>query len=361
MSWFRNFSGMKNIFLLALSLLLSCKGQAPSSQSQPNDTLTSSAQSDSVLGVDDQPELPFDTTYSFRDDDYVEHHVRITDFNDDGAVDKLSYSTSSGSGFGGRFISVTDGKTGKLFEVNTYGCFCQIRREVFFPKGIDTSFRKAIESVLPERKTSPDGSLAWIIHGLFNQQKIPGNTHFKKCISFPNEWQGGHMELPSVYTLEMQVDSMLVLHEAVEELENLPLEKDATSLLLYYGHNHFDKTLRGSERIPELVTETPDYQIWKTQHGLLAKKGASHKWIFVTDQSLTGAPQKLRWASIGAVRLDGQFVFLEQVFPLDEKGVLWVIDIENGICGQSASPANVNALSSAQISTLKAELLQISN
>ena len=303
-----------------------------------------------------------DTTYTYLDDYHLQHTVRLSDFNGDDAVDTLSYYDSSGSGFGGRFIRLVNGKTGAIVETSTYGCFCEIRREVFFPKDLDTSFRQAIEALLPKRRPAPDGSLAWIIHGLFNRKKIEGNGFFKEIIPFPNTWKRGPVEPPFVYSVKMGVDSLLFLHVEGNERETLPAEKASTGCLLYYGHNHFDQTIANpADRKPERVATTSDYQIYKTQHGLIAQKDGAHKWIFATDIALTGAPEKLRWPSIGEVKAEGPYVFLEQVSPTDETSVLWVIDVENGVCGRSTFSQPGNALSSAQISSLKEELSRISN
>ncbi|MBK8492401.1 MAG: hypothetical protein IPL49_16320 [Saprospirales bacterium] len=248
-----------------------------------------------------------DTTYVVQNELNGETTFRIADFNRDGAPDTLSHFDDSGSGFGGRYITLSDGQSGARFELNTFGCFCEIRREVGFPQGLDTAFRKAIETLFPPKKATPDGSLNWIIYGLDHRKEIENSTYFKEVIPFPNDWIAGPIELPSVYSLDLGADS----------------------LLIYYGHNHYDQNERGpGQDSLTKVSTSPDYEVWKTQHGLLAKKGQAYKWIFVTDAALTGAPEKLRRASIGDVVIDGPYVFLQQNQSLDDTGVLWVIDLE---------------------------------
>ena len=52
------------------------------------------------------------------------------------------------------------------------------------------------------------------------------------------------------------------------------------------------------------------YKILKTSHGQIANNENKYKWIFVTDEELTGAPRKLRWSSIGEVILKDKYLLL---------------------------------------------------
>ncbi len=46
------------------------------------------------------------------------------DFNQDGFLDTLESYYDGGSGSGGTFVTLTDGKTQTKYELNDYSCFC---------------------------------------------------------------------------------------------------------------------------------------------------------------------------------------------------------------------------------------------
>ncbi|MCH8234247.1 MAG: hypothetical protein IIB82_16615 [Bacteroidetes bacterium] len=71
------------------------------------------------------------------------------DFNGDGYTDALSCYYSGGSGFGGRYCELKNGATNEIYEVNTQGCFCQIKNAILIPpvlrKKENKSFLEAIK------------------------------------------------------------------------------------------------------------------------------------------------------------------------------------------------------------------------
>ena len=68
------------------------------------------------------------------------------DFNGDGYNDALSCYYSGGSGFGGRYCELKNGATNEIYEVNTQGCFCQIKNAILIPPVLRKKENKFLDS-----------------------------------------------------------------------------------------------------------------------------------------------------------------------------------------------------------------------
>ncbi|WP_299433965.1 hypothetical protein [uncultured Aquimarina sp.] len=99
---------------------------------------------------------------------------------------------------------------------------------------------------------------------------------------------------------------------------------------MYYAHNHYRSKSGDSVT---LVDKNDLYSISRTSHGVIAEKNNFYKWLFISDYTLTGGPEKLRWESIKKVTLFDKYIVVEQSLPPDTRKQFFVINIETGICG----------------------------
>jgi len=260
----------------------------------------------------------------------------VVDFNHDGVVDTLRSFYLGGSGFGGRSVTVINGKTNETFEFDTYGCFCSIKKTVLIPPVLNDPgnilFLDVMKKeILPEEKSFPDASLRWIIDATFSKKDLKKSKYFDLIIDSRTEWSKGPVELPSTYYISLKGDTLNQLIVKDPDFPEWYDKKTNRGFLIYYGHNHFSKRLTDSLL---LVTGDRNYEVYRSSHGVLIKKDESYKWVFISDVDLTGAPGKLRWRSIGSVELLDKYIIIKQELLPNESYKLFLINIETGICGR---------------------------
>ncbi|WP_430408856.1 hypothetical protein [Kordia sp.] len=262
--------------------------------------------------------------------------VSVNDFNNDKVIDTLKTFYEGGSGFGGRYVQIVNGKTNEHFQLTNDGCFCEIKRTVLIPPALAKTENQPFLDVLkaellPEKRNTPDASLEWIIKSAYANKKLENNTFFDLIIDPKNNWKHHKFEYPSNYYIEVKGDTLTQLYDTSYEAPKRLHKKDAKGFLTYYAHNHYRN--RAGDSL-QLSSSNNLYQIYHTSHGILVKKGTTHKWVFISDVSITGAPEKLRWESISMAKLLGKYLLIKQDLPPTGEYKLFVINIETGICGR---------------------------
>ncbi len=259
--------------------------------------------------------------------------IKTKDFNQDGYVDSLITTLSRGSGFGGKTISLIDGKNGNSFKMESKGCYCQIKQIITIPPALNqaqTSHYKEVilADLLPPMKNQLDPSLSWLIEANNNHHRLKDHPYFDLIIYPKIDWKKGDIQLPDTYTINVITEKNGQNQQIISTLKE-KTSKD--KLLVYFGHNHFSH--RESDSLKHVVTNK-SYKIFKTAHGILAKKGNRFKWLFINDYALFEGPEKLRWPSIGFIQVVGEFlIFQHHLTPGMEKNI-FVIHLESGICGR---------------------------
>lgn len=255
----------------------------------------------------------------------------IEDFNADGYQDTLTSRYEGGSGFGGRFITVINGKTKTHFELNTYGCFCQITRTVLLPPSLEKPenqpFLEIIkEHLLPEKRNNSEGSLEWLIKGRFSNKTLTSHIYFDLVIDPNTTWQQS-FEYPYNYYLEIQGDTLHQFYNVSEDVPDWYDHKQGKGFLIYYAHNHYRNRSWDSLTFAD---SNSTYKAFRTSHGVLIRKGVLYKWVFMSDNKLTGAPAKLRWQSIGKVKLFDHYALIEQILRPKQPPNRFIVNIETG-------------------------------
>ncbi len=247
-------------------------------------------------------------------------HYQKLDINGDGVLDSMDASNSNGSGFGGRYCTIVNGKTGEKYTFDLEICFCTMRNEVSIPPNLlrpeNALFKaKLEEELLPEKAAAPDPSLQWILEGLSYTTRLSDQKYFDVLIhggSF--NWHPLPVQLPGIYALEY--------HEKKQD-------SIAHYYLSYFGHNHYAnvKTDTLDERYRD-----DRIRIVATAHGIILEKQGQYTWVFVTDAELTGSPDKLRWASIGYMRIVNNLLIFNHVRSVSSEDKIYVIDLDTGKC-----------------------------
>jgi hypothetical protein len=264
----------------------------------------------------------YDSTYIYKD------------FNVDGITDTLLKFYSGGSGYGGYYVGVQNGANDEVYEMDSDGCFCQIRQTFKIPENLtqkeNAGFLTAITSeFLPTYRVKPDPSLSWMLAAELSNTRLESDSLFIQVIDPNQPWITGGIEIPDNYYIEMN-DHLLGLYQhehAASGYSELMVDR---GYMVYYASTH-----KGFEMNDfKVSTDSETYEIYKTKHGIIAKKGEVYKWLFVTDVFVTSSPEKLRWASIGNIRIIGKHILFEQHLSPQLYAPIHVINIETGKFGR---------------------------
>jgi hypothetical protein len=268
---------------------------------------------------------------SAQDPPAGQEKVTKEDFNGDGVADTLTCLADGGSGSGGDFATLTDGKTGKAYSYNTFGSYGQFLRLIPYNNALLTpkyqGFREALEGALfpgiPAGRI--ESSLAWLVDAYSRPPKEidgPGKALFSQKIRFQPVWTEGEAVLPGSYYCSTSVEALFRRFPVVGENNPSYDAEHRQGWLVYYASNH------GSL---ELVHDSEGFRVFKSAHGVVVSRDGRHCWVFVNDGALTDGPQKLRWPSVRKVLVSEELVFIGHAGA--EEG-LFVVDPRDGVAGR---------------------------
>ena len=235
-------------------------------------------------------------------------NIQEEDFNGDGHTDMLNAYYDGGSGFGGKFIELTDGKSGKVFKLNTYGSFGSFLRVVPLPRTLETLGYKTIirQSLCKcELKEEPEGSLKWLMEAHIQKDKAKEGDLFQYKYPMPIPWFSTPVEYPETYLIELEQEQPFI-QNYIKFTQESDLPDADTYFLIYFGHNHLP-----NGAAPVLADSLNGMILYRTQHGVLVQKEDHYAWVFVNDLSLTGGPAKLRWSSIEAASIVEDLILIQ--------------------------------------------------
>lgn len=264
--------------------------------------------------------------------------VKIKDFNNDGIPDTLKSFYDGGSGFGGWFYEIINGKTKEIYSFDTFGCFCEIKRCIIIPKELqkdeNSKFLEAInKECFSNIKETPDPSLQWIINSNLSHKVLRDTTRFDLLITPDSSWNKGKIQLPGWYCIAVEGETLYKLYSSHSKIPDwFNRNENYKGYLCYGGHNHYRNPSNDSLLLCDFNI---NYKVYRTSHGILIKnRDDLYKWIFVSDVHLTGAPDKLRWESIEKVILIDNYVVIHQCLPLSDIIQVFVVNIESSVCGR---------------------------
>jgi hypothetical protein len=253
------------------------------------------------------------------------------DFNGDGVVDMLTILAEGGSGFGGDFVTLKDGKTGRTFAYNTRGSYGQFLRLIPFDdelmkpknKGFKAALEGALFSEIPQGII--DSSLAWLVDAYsrsVQESERPDDPLFTQKIRFEPRWAEGEIGPPVSYYL-VTSDEALLRSYPIRQEDNPEFDSShRQAWLVYYGHNH---------AAWESVPASGEVRVFKSAHGVVVSEGGRTCWAFVNDEVFADGPAKLRWPSIKDVRLSDGLLFIHHAGSEEH---LYVVDYRAGVAGR---------------------------
>lgn len=253
------------------------------------------------------------------------------DLNGDGLIDTLTIRPEGGSGFGGDFVTLKDGGTGKTYAYNTWGSYGQFLRLIPFDdelmKPENKGFKEALEGALflgiPQRVA--DGSLAWLVDAYSHTDRGSGTSDyalFSQKIRFEPRWTEGEIGPPVSYYL-VTSDEAFLRNCPIGQEDNPEFDSShRQAWLVYYGHNH---------AALESVPASGEVRVIKSAHGVVVSEKGRSCWVFVNDEVLTDGPAKLRWPSIKDVRLSDGLLFIHHAGSEEH---LFVVDWRIGVAGR---------------------------
>ena len=259
----------------------------------------------------------------------------IEDFNNDGYIDTLKSDYYGGGSFGGTDVTLINGKTKENFELDSWGCFCDIKRIILIPPELREASNKCFlevmkKELLPEKKNMPDASLQWVITANANGVELSDNIYYNLFIKSPPQWVLGEIELPDTYYIDVKGDTLHNLYFTDTEIPEWYNSESNEGWLVYYGSSLY-RNRNGDSLV--LADASPTYKVFRTSHGVAVEKDNSYVWVFVSDYRLIDVPGKLRWESIGKIELVNKYIIV-QLIDMGSSNPIFIIDIEKGISGR---------------------------
>lgn len=260
---------------------------------------------------------------------------KFEDFNLDGYIDTLKCHYEGGSGFGGRYCTIINGKTKKIFELDNFGGFSNIKQSMLIQSELLSEKNEKflavfISELLPPKKETPDPSFQWIIESTKTLKKLKNNQYFDLIFAPQLQWNIGNFILPYNYYIELSGNNFNLLYNS--NIDNYPKinEELSKGFVSYYGRNHFSE--RDNNNLV-LIDSNKYYKIYSSNHGVLVKKGNKYKWVFISDFDLIEDLRPLRIKSIKDVKLLGQYLIVEinQYMLMYD---IYFINIETGAVGK---------------------------
>lgn len=255
-----------------------------------------------------------------------------TDFNKDQVVDTLIDSYEIGSTFGGRDLKLISGKTNEEFELSNYRCYCSFKNVITLPQKLLLKENKPFlnqleEKLLPPQRDAIDSSLEWLISAELTVQPLDSHPLFECIVEPTTRWEENRLTIPKTYYVPVSGDTLQRLDVRNKNDSKI---KRTQGYLVYNTNGHNVKNW--DSIVPVIQNET--YQVYKTPHAIFVRKDKRYKWLFISDVSSTGAPDKLRWHSINQVQLVGNYLIVHQDVPPNSVYSIHVINIETQRVGR---------------------------
>ncbi len=263
----------------------------------------------------------------------------IQDFNYDTFKDTIHSSYQGGSGFGGTYAKVINGKTKHTFSIDLFHSYALIKNIITVPK---QQFEKEhllltkalFREVLPKQRNTPDASLQWILNSQFHQKQI-NHPYFDKIIDPKTAWRKAKIEIPDSYYITLHNDTLRKLAPRDAYKGDL-IATDNHIGILTYNSSILKEISERKYRFTDskFIGTSKKYKFHATMHGLYVQKNEKYKWLFINDYEIVGGPEKLRWESIRCIRIFKNYLILEQNTAPGRYLNTFIIDIETGIIGK---------------------------
>ncbi|WP_298903829.1 hypothetical protein [uncultured Psychroserpens sp.] len=253
----------------------------------------------------------------------------VNDFNNDNISDSLTIHTFRKTA---ESIDVYNSLTKQSFNIGGRGSYnwskanfleiIPLPEELVIPANkllLDT----IIQYLLPDFK-EPDPSLDWLIAGYKTKVIDTTDTLFSMTLTSPISRHDTFIYPEASFKI-ISKDTLPIFWDRVCSEDYLEYKH---GILVYYGHNHRSRDF-------EFQTDTisNNYEIFSTSHGVFARKEGKYSWLFITNSTLTGGPEKLRWKSIIKTKYFNNHIIVHQVGGIGNYNKIFIINLENGKIG----------------------------
>lgn len=281
------------------------------------------------------------------------------DFNKDKVNDRVTISEDGGSAFSSTGISYTDGKTKKKYEFSvlySFGSFFSIGN---VPNVLGKSGREELGKLLFSRKLASkiDPSLQWLIDACSNKAEVNSSELIDFSTKYNPVWMEGNPVIPDYYFVLLENSKYPNLLKNVEgspEYDGKTYKSDYF-WLTYSPHNH-----KGKSDDFKTIQADSGNQLLTTSHGVILKAGLKYSWIFINDDKLFAANEKLRLPSISEAQMFVDFVLIRQAVNTGATN-LFIVNPKSGVVVRLSNELmQVNSVEKMEINKLK-ETVELSD
>jgi hypothetical protein len=251
------------------------------------------------------------------------------DFNKDGIIDQVSISEDGGSVFSSTEVNYSNGKTRNKYQFSTlysFGSFFAICNP---PNILGKSGREQLVKLLFSNKSASkiDPSLQWLIDACSNREDVKLHELIDFSSKYTPVWFEGSPVIPDDYYVLLENSKYPALLKNVEGSPEYADKKYKSDYfwLAYNPHNH-----TGKSRGFDTIQVDSVYQILTTSHGVVLKRGLKYSWVFINDDKLFEANEKLRWPSIAEAQMFNGFVLIRQAVNTGTIN-LFIVNPDSGI------------------------------
>lgn len=281
------------------------------------------------------------------------------DFNKDGVIDRVTISEYVGSAFSSTEIIYTDGKTKRKYEFSvtySFGSFFSIGN---VPNVLGKSGREELGKLLFSRKmaASIDPSLQWLIVACSNKAEVKSSELIDFSTKYSPVWIEGNPVIPDDYFVLLEnskYPNFLKNVEGSPEYDGKTYKSDYF-WLTYSPHNH-----KGTSGDFKTIQADSESQLVTTSHGVILKAGLKYSWIFINDDKVFEANEKLRRPSISEAQMFNDFVLIRQAVNTGATN-LFIVNPKSGVVVRLSNELmQINSLEKMEIDKLK-ETVELSD
>lgn len=251
------------------------------------------------------------------------------DFNQDGVIDRVEISDDGGSAFSTTGVNYTDGKTKKKYEFSVLYSFGSFLAICNAPNVLGKSGREQIGELLFKRKLASeiDPSLQWLIDACSNKAEVKSPELIDFSTEYNPVWIEGNPTIPDDYFVLLENSKYPNLLKNVErspEYDGQSYKSD------YFWLTYSPNNNKGKSDDFKTLQADSENQLLTTSQGVILKAGQKYSWIFINDDKLFEANEKLRWPSISEAQIFNDFVLIRQAVNTGATN-LFIVNPKSGV------------------------------
>ncbi len=261
------------------------------------------------------------------------------DINRDGISDSICVFYDGGTGFGGWYLKMINGKTQEILEMDIWSCFCRTKSCVLIPPAFLKPQNKAFldrakKELFREERTVADPALQWIIDGQLSLMERRMGVDFNLDENFPFQllfkyrpvWLDSIPE-HSDYYLALDTNTLKKIYSTDGDTPDFFNDQNLTGGVL------MNSTILGNYSAGATLI-SGENEFYASAHSVVVKRKNKWSYAFVTDYGLTGAPNKMRWPSVKQIFVQGDYLVVRHSQLTDDIERFFVVNFIEGKCAE---------------------------